>query len=120
MARKLGRPYELRRLDGVSDDGRTAGVIRTTSALATACSLAWVRTGGELALPFSPLLLYYGNMAKSISVVQKKRGPGRPKKEGCQDPVTAIRLSSEISEALDKAAAAEEGGPSRSELIRTI
>jgi hypothetical protein len=51
----------------------------------------------------------------SISVIRKKRG--RP--QTGQDPVTAIRLSRQITAALDKEAEAS-GDGSRSEAIRRI
>ena len=52
----------------------------------------------------------------SIDVLRKKRG--RPATG--QDPVTAIRLSAEIRDALDVAGAAESDSPGRSEMIRRI
>lgn len=52
----------------------------------------------------------------SDNVVRKKRG--RPATG--QDPVTAIRLSAEMREGLDRAARLEPGRPSRSALIRRI
>ncbi|MFN3685510.1 hypothetical protein [Salinarimonas sp.] len=52
----------------------------------------------------------------SDNVVRKKRG--RPATG--QDPVTAIRLSAEMREGLDRAARLEPDRPSRSALIRRI
>lgn len=52
----------------------------------------------------------------SENVVRKKRG--RPATG--QDPVTAIRLSPEMREGLDRAAAQEPDKPTRSALIRRI
>jgi ribbon-helix-helix CopG family protein len=54
-------------------------------------------------------------MAKSKNVVQKKRG--RPATG--QDPVSAIRLSAQLTSAIDKWAA-KTGAPSRSEAIRRL
>jgi Arc/MetJ-type ribon-helix-helix transcriptional regulator len=54
-------------------------------------------------------------MKRSIAVVQKKRG--RPATG--QDPVTAIRLSPDLRERVDKWAA-RQGSPSRSEAIRRL
>ena len=50
------------------------------------------------------------------NVVQKKRG--RPATG--QDPVTAIRLSSDMREAVDHWAGKQEDQPSRSEAIRRL
>lgn len=52
----------------------------------------------------------------SISVIRKKRG--RPATG--QDPVTAIRLSPEMREAVDAWAAKQKDEPSRSESIRRL
>jgi len=57
-------------------------------------------------------------MAKAISVVRKKRGRGRPATG--QDPVTAIRLSSELRIAIDAWCAKQNDTPSRSVAIRRI
>ncbi|MGE3875780.1 MAG: ribbon-helix-helix protein, CopG family [Parvibaculaceae bacterium] len=52
----------------------------------------------------------------SISVVRKKRG--RPPTG--QDPVTAIRLSPDMRDAVDAWAARQKDSPSRSEAIRRL
>jgi hypothetical protein len=56
-------------------------------------------------------------MAKSNKVVPKKRR-GRPATG--RDPVTAIRLSQELREKVDKWADKQDGQPSRSEAIRRL
>jgi hypothetical protein len=55
---------------------------------------------------------------KSIPVLQKKRGRGRPATG--QDPVTAIRLSPEMRAAVDAWAAKQEDRPPRSQAIRRM
>ncbi len=56
-------------------------------------------------------------MASSIkNVVRKSRG--RPATG--QDPVTAIRLSKELRETVDKRAAKQDDEPGRSEAIRRL
>jgi hypothetical protein len=50
------------------------------------------------------------------NVVRKR--PGRPATG--QDPVTAIRLSKELRETVDKWAAAQDDEPGRSEAIRRL
>jgi hypothetical protein len=58
-------------------------------------------------------------MAKSTkNVVPKRRKPGRPATG--RDPVTAIRLSHEMRQSLDRWAAAQPDRPSRSEAIRRL
>jgi hypothetical protein len=62
---------------------------------------------------------FYGStkiMRKSIAVVPKKRG--RPATG--RDPVTAIRLSSELRGRLDDWRRVQDGLPSRSEAIRRL
>ncbi len=61
--------------------------------------------------------VYYAFMAKATKNVIRKR-PGRPATG--QDPVTAIRLSSELRTALDQWAARQPDKPSRSEAIRRL
>jgi len=56
-------------------------------------------------------------MAKSNKVVPKK-GRGRPATG--RDPVTAIRLSKELRETVDRWAASQDDEPSRSEAIRRL
>jgi hypothetical protein len=56
-------------------------------------------------------------MAKSNKVVPKK-GRGRPATG--RDPVTAIRLSKELRETVDKWASKQDGQPGRSEAIRRL
>jgi hypothetical protein len=57
-------------------------------------------------------------MVKSITVVRKKRGRGRPPTG--QDPVTAIRLSPEMRAAVDAWAARQDDKPPRSEAVRRM
>jgi hypothetical protein len=57
-------------------------------------------------------------MKKSISVNKKSRG--RPKKKGGVDPVTAVRLPSKLSDAVDAWAANQDDEPGRSEAIRRL
>ncbi|MCK1639592.1 hypothetical protein IVA95_18715 [Bradyrhizobium sp. 157] len=57
-------------------------------------------------------------MKKSISVNKKSRG--RPKKKGGVDPVTAVRLPRELSDAVDTWAANQDDEPVRSEAIRRL
>jgi Ribbon-helix-helix protein, copG family len=54
----------------------------------------------------------------SIPVVQKTKKRGRPATG--QDPVTAIRLSPEMRDAIDAWAAKQEDKPPRSEAIRRM
>jgi hypothetical protein len=54
--------------------------------------------------------------ASKKNVVRKR--PGRPPTG--QDPVTAIRLSKELRETVDRWAASQDDGPSRSEAIRRL
>jgi hypothetical protein len=68
------------------------------------------------ALSIRSVFWYYTNMAKSISVLPKKRG--RPATG--RDPVTAIRLSSELRAAIDAWARKQDEKPSRSEAIRAL
>jgi hypothetical protein len=56
-------------------------------------------------------------MASSIKTVVRKRA-GRPPTG--QDPVTAIRLSKELRETVDKWADRQDDQPSRSEAIRRL
>ena len=72
---------------------------------------------GSGKLPFSLKLWYYQGMAKSASVLPRKKG--RPF-EGGRDPVTAIRLSWEMRNAIDAWAAEQLDRPSRSEAIRQM
>jgi hypothetical protein len=57
-------------------------------------------------------------MPKSVSVLQKKRGRGRPATG--QVPVTAIRLSDELRTKVDAWALRQEDQPPRSEAIRRL
>jgi predicted transcriptional regulator len=57
-------------------------------------------------------------MAKSNTVLQKKRGRGRPATG--HDPTTTIRLSDEIKAKIDEWAARQEDKPPRSEAIRRL
>jgi Arc/MetJ-type ribon-helix-helix transcriptional regulator len=57
-------------------------------------------------------------MAKSILVIPKKRGRGRPATG--RDPVTAIRLSPDLRKAIDGWSAKQDDMPSRSEAIRRL
>ena len=67
-----------------------------------------------------PSACFYGTtqkMAKSNKVVPKK-GRGRPATG--RDPVTAIRLSSELRQSVDRWAEKQDDKPSRSEAIRRL
>jgi hypothetical protein len=57
-------------------------------------------------------------MTKSNKKVVPKKGRGRPATG--RDPVTAIRLSRELRETIDKWSAAQEHPPGRSEAIRRL
>jgi hypothetical protein len=57
-------------------------------------------------------------MKKSISV--NKKAVGRPKKKGGVHPVSAVRLSPELSASVDAWAASQEDEPGRSEAIRRL
>ena len=57
-------------------------------------------------------------MGNSISV--EKKSVGRPKKKGGVHPVSAVRLSPEISAAVDAWAAKQDDEPGRSEAIRRL
>jgi hypothetical protein len=57
-------------------------------------------------------------MKKSISVNKKSRG--RPKKKGGVHPVSAVRLSPELGDAVDRWAGAQADTPTRSEAIRRL
>jgi hypothetical protein len=61
------------------------------------------------------MVLHY--MAKSNKVVPKK-SRGRPATG--RDPVTAIRLSKELRETVDKWAGSQDDQPGRSEAIRRL
>jgi hypothetical protein len=62
--------------------------------------------------------MYYPFMPKSIHVVPKKRGRGRPATG--RDPVSAIRLSAELKARIDEWAARHDDKPQRSEAIRRM
>jgi hypothetical protein len=62
--------------------------------------------------------MYTKNMAKLISVNKKPRG--RPKKAGGVDPVTAVRLPTKTSAAVEAWAAKQDDEPGRSEAIRRL
>jgi hypothetical protein len=57
-------------------------------------------------------------MKKSISV--NKKAIGRPRKKGGVHPVSAVRLSPEISASVDDWASKQADGPGRSEAIRRL
>lgn len=57
--------------------------------------------------------------AKKIKVARKRKRPGRPKRKGGLDPVTAIRLPEELANEFDNWAA-QNGFKSRSEAIRYL
>src|SRR5258705_94635 len=80
--------------------------------------VAWVRAEREVGST-SPRLAFMvlHFMAKSNKVVPKK-GRGRPATG--RDPVTAIRLSSELRETVDKWADKQDDQPGRSEAIRRL
>lgn len=80
-----------------------------------------VRTVGKFALPFRPFLMYDANMRKAISVVQKKRGRGRPPKPEDERLVgSAIRLSQALTEQVDAWGEKQAPPLSRSEAIRAL
>jgi hypothetical protein len=58
-------------------------------------------------------------MRKSTAVLPRKRGRP-PTGVDRRDPVTAIRLSAELRDAIDAASAERDDRPGRSELIRQI
>ena len=76
--------------------------------------MVWVRAGAEVSA--SPRLAILVNlfMAKSIKVNQKRRG--RPATG--RDPVSAVRLPTELTAAVDKWA--EDHEANRSEAIRRL
>jgi hypothetical protein len=57
-------------------------------------------------------------MAKSITVLQKKRGRGRPATG--QDPTTTIRLSAELRAKIEQWAAQQDDKPAQSVAIRRL
>ena len=65
-------------------------------------------------------MLYYSKMKKSIPVIQKKRGRGRPPSGRDPDPVRAFRLSDEFLAKVDVWAAKQDDAPGRSEAIRRL
>jgi hypothetical protein len=74
-----------------------------------------IHCGGPLAS--QAWFVYYVYMAKANKNVVRKP-PGRPATG--QDPVTAIRLSSEMRETVDEWASRQPDTPSRSEAIRRL
>ena len=80
-------------------------------------SLLGVRAGAEVATSLRLAFMVLHFMAKSNKVVPKK-GRGRPATG--RDPVTAIRLSKELRETVDKWAAGQDDQPGRSEAIRRL
>lgn len=69
-----------------------------------------------MALPFGLYFMYNENMARSISVIRKKKARGRPATG--QDPLIALRMPPETITALDTWA--EKQGLSRSEAVRQL
>jgi hypothetical protein len=80
------------------------------------CGLGQSR-GGSDGFPPGLLFMVLHNMPKSNKVVPKK-GRGRPATG--RDPVTAIRLSSELRQTVDKWAEKQDDTPGRSEAIRRL
>jgi hypothetical protein len=78
---------------------------------------AGLEPGRKLLLPPGLPFWYYIKMTKSIKVVPKKRR-GRPATG--RDPVTAIRLSAELRDRVDKWGARQDDAPGRSEAIRRL
>jgi hypothetical protein len=76
---------------------------------------ALTSTGRKLQLPLGLPFWYYQFMAKSNKVLPKR---GRPATG--RDPVTAIRLSSELRATIDNWARAQDDKPPRSEAIRRL
>jgi hypothetical protein len=95
------------------------GVLNTQSALAIGFHLLVVGVRAEAEVAASPRLAFMvlHFMAKSNKVVPKKRR-GRPATG--RDPVTAIRLSKELRETVDKWAGKQDDQPGRSEAIRRL
>ena len=79
--------------------------------------MARVRAGAEAVTSPRLVFMVLHFMAKSNKVVPKK-GRGRPATG--RDPVTAIRLSKELRETVDKWAAGQDDQPGRSEAIRRL
>jgi hypothetical protein len=79
--------------------------------------VARVRAGAEAATSPRLVFMVLHFMAKSNKVVPKKRR-GRPATG--RDPVTAIRLSKELRETVDKWADKQDDQPGRSEAIRRL
>lgn len=80
-------------------------------------SVVWVRAGAEVGA--SPRLEFrlYKNMGKSNKVIPKKKR-GRPATG--KDPVTALRLSPALTDAIEAWAARQDDEPNRSEAIRRL
>ena len=81
--------------------------------------MAGVRAVAEVlrASPRLAFMVLHFMAKKSNKVVPKKRR-GRPATG--RDPVTAIRLSNELRETVDRWAASQDDEPSRSEAIRRL
>ena len=79
--------------------------------------MARVRAGAEASPSPRLAFMVLHFMAKSNQVVPKK-GRGRPATG--RDPVTAIRLSKELRETVDKWADMQTDAPGRSEAIRRL
>src|SRR5713226_3641824 len=79
--------------------------------------MARVRAGAEATTSPRLAFMVLHFMAKSNKVVPKK-GRGRPATG--RTPVTAIRLSKELRETVDKWADKQDDTPSRSEAIRRL
>lgn len=73
-----------------------------------------VRAGWKFALPFGLLFVYYRNMTKSNTVVQKKRG--RPATGS--DPIVQIRMPPDLIDQVDIWAKYQE--TRRSDAIRRL
>ena len=94
------------------------GVLCTLSALGMGQILArGVRAGAEAVTSPQLAFMVLHFMAKSNKVVPKK-GRGRPATG--RDPVTAIRLSKELRETVDRWADKQDDQPGRSEAIRRL
>jgi hypothetical protein len=95
------------------------GVLSTLSAwvMGNASFVARVRAGAEATTSPRLAFMVLHLMAKSNKVVPKK-GRGRPATG--RDPVTAIRLSKELRETVDRWADKQDDTPGRSEAIRRL
>ena len=80
--------------------------------------MLWIRAGAEVRASPRLAFMVLHFMAKKSNKVVLKKGRGRPATG--RDPVTAIRLSNELRETVDRWAASQDDEPSRSEAIRRL